>query len=457
MTEADSIQQETKDEKVQDEVQRESVLFVDDEKSILSSLRRLMRPLKLNTYFGNSGAEGLKILEENHIDLIVSDMRMPEMDGAEFLTKAKAMKPDTVRILLTGYADMTSTIEALNNGGIYRYISKPWDDEELKSVILDGLKIKRLEREQVELIELTKKQNEELQDLTKNLEAKVEARTSEIQQTNQMLDILYSDLKLSYDSFVLAFSSFINTRKELQRAESMQVADLSKKMAIALKLKEESVQNIYYAALLHQIGKMSFSDELLAKAEDQMSPEELELYKQYSLVGETCLSTINGFEKTALLIRNHTEYYDGSGFPDGLKEKNARSGARIIRAARDFLGLQTGIMRGSKLPADQAFHWMAKENKKKYDPIVLKALDYFRKDYDVSAMYLDEIEVKSMSLMPGMVLTKDLLNSKNLLLISKGHVLDESMIRKILGLEKTENAKFKIFISNVNKDKQEES
>tara|TARA_R110001592_G_scaffold54017_2_gene165520 strand:+ start:15741 stop:17096 length:1356 start_codon:yes stop_codon:yes gene_type:complete len=436
-------------------IQKESVLFVDDEAHILSSIRRLMRPLKLQTYFANSGAEGLKILEENHIDLIVSDMRMPEMDGAEFLTKAKIMQPETVRVLLTGYADMSSTIEALNNGGIYRYISKPWDDEELKTVILDGLKIKRLEREQIELTALTKSQNDQLQDLNKNLEAKVEARTQEIQQTSQMLDLLYGDLKLSYDSFVLVFSNFINTRKELQRAESKLVADLAKKMAVALKLKDETVQHIYYAALLHQIGKMSFSDDLLSKSEDQMNPNELDLYHQYPLVGETALTTINGFEKTAMLIRNHTEYYDGSGYPDQHKENNTRSGCRIIRTARDYLGLQTGIMRGSKLTADAAFSWMARENKKKYDPIVLKALDHFRKDYDVSALYLDEIEVKSMSLLPGMTLTKDLLNSRDLLLISKGHVLDETIIRKILAMEKSENSKFKIFISNIAKDKLE--
>ena len=432
-------------------IQKESVLFIDDEAHILSSLRRLVRPLKLETFFATSGAEGLKILEENNIDLIVSDMRMPEMDGAEFLTKARQMQPETVRVLLTGYADMSSTIDALNHGGIYRYISKPWDDDELKSVISDGLKIKRLEREQIELTELTKQQNDQLQDLNKNLEAKVEARTQEIQQTSQMLDLLYGDLKLSYDSFVLVFSSFINARKELQRAESRLVADLAKKMAVALKLKEETVQHIYYAALLHQIGKMSFSDDLLSKSEDQMTPEDLELYNQYPLVGETALSTINGFEKTAMLIRNHTEYYDGSGYPDKLKENKTRSGCRIIRTARDYLGLQTGIMRSSKLPADAAFKWMAKENKKKYDPIVLKALDHFRKDYDVSALYLDEIEVKSMSLMPGMILTKDLLNSRDLLLISKGHILDESIIKKIIGMEKSENAKFKIFISNVDK------
>ena len=128
-----------------DLVDNETVLFVDDEPRILSAIKRLIRPLELKAYFAESGADGLQVLKEHHIDLVISDMRMPEMDGAQFLTEVKKLWPDTVRMLLTGYADISSTIEALNNGGIYRYISKPWDDIELKKIIGDGLKIRRLE------------------------------------------------------------------------------------------------------------------------------------------------------------------------------------------------------------------------------------------------------------------------------------------------------------------------
>ncbi|MFT6031187.1 MAG: response regulator RpfG family c-di-GMP phosphodiesterase [Oleiphilaceae bacterium] len=425
----------------------ESVLFVDDEPYILTALRRLMRPLKLEMYFAESGDEGLKILKDHKVDLIVSDMRMPQMDGAEFLTKAKVLQPDSIRILLTGYADMTSTIDALNHGGIYRYISKPWEDDELKSIIFDGLKLKRLERERAELIALTQKQNDELQDLNKNLEVKVEARTEEIKQTAQMLDLAYKDLKLSYDSFVLIFSNFINTRQTLQKAESKLVAELSKKMAIALKLKEKSIQNIYYAGLLHQIGKMSLPDSLLALSEDEMSESDLSLYKQYPQVGETALTTINGFEKTALLIRNHTEYCDGSGYPDGLKIDEIRSGARIIRTVRDFLGLQTGIMSTTKLNSEKAFNYITERSGKEYDPIVVKCLDHFRKDYDLSTIYTKEIEVNSLSLLPGMLLSRNLVNSKGLLLISKGHILNDHIITKIIAMEESEEAKFKIYIA----------
>lgn len=102
-----------------------TLLFVDDEPSILSALRRLFRPHGYRILIAESGAAGLAILEQEAVDLIISDMRMPEMDGATFLKQARSRWPGTVRILLTGYADVTSTVAAINEGEIYRYIAKP--------------------------------------------------------------------------------------------------------------------------------------------------------------------------------------------------------------------------------------------------------------------------------------------------------------------------------------------
>ena len=100
-----------------------ALLFVDDEPGILSALRRLVRKLDVKVFIAEGGAAGLEVLENNHIDLVVSDMRMPEMDGAQFLARVKELYPNTVRYLLTGYSDISATINALNNGGIYRYLS----------------------------------------------------------------------------------------------------------------------------------------------------------------------------------------------------------------------------------------------------------------------------------------------------------------------------------------------
>ena len=427
--------------------QQESALFVDDESKILSSIRRLIRPLKLQAYFAESGAEGLRILEEHEVDLVVSDMRMPEMDGAQFLAEVKKRWPKTVRVLLTGYADMASTIEALNKGGIYRYVSKPWEDEELRDIILDGIKLRRLERESAELTALTQKQNEELQDLNKNLEAKVLSRTEEIRQTSKMLDLAYKDLSESYDSFVRVFASFVEKREALQKGESQIVADFAKRIAQALKLKDEQVQAVYQASLLHQIGKLGFPDALLEKAEGDFSDQELEMYKQYPLVGEAALTAIHGFERAAILIRNHMEYVDGSGFPDGLKSDKTRAGARIIRAVRDFIGMQTGAMFSQKLTADDAFKYIEERAGSKYDKTVVKALKHFCKQYDISALYEDELKIQSHALQPGMRLTKDLVNSNDLLLIAKGIPLNKAVIEKIQLMERVENERYEIHVA----------
>ena len=129
-----------------------TLLFVDDEASILSSLRRLFRPHGYRILTAESGAAGLETLEKESVDLVISDMRMPEMDGAQFLEKVRARWPEVTRILLTGYADITSTINAINKGEIYRYIAKPWDDNDIVLVVRDALERKRLQAENTRLL-----------------------------------------------------------------------------------------------------------------------------------------------------------------------------------------------------------------------------------------------------------------------------------------------------------------
>jgi response regulator RpfG family c-di-GMP phosphodiesterase len=434
-------------EKSPPQTKRESVLFVDDERHILSSLKRLVKPLKLECHIAESGPEALEIMAEHNIDLIVSDMRMPEMDGATFLTEAKKIQPDTARILLTGYADIESTIKALNKGEISRYISKPWDDEEFLRTISESLKLKSLEREKEELSLLTKQQNDELLELNKTLESKVEQRTRQIREAAEQLDQVHQELQSSYDSFVEVFSSFVNAREPLQAAESGAVAELSQQMASALKLKPDLVKATYYAGLLHQVGKVGLSDEILAKPEEMLSTEERKAFQQYPTVGETALTAIHGFEKTSQLIRSHTEYYDGSGYPDSLKGNSVRSGARILRVVKDYIGFQSGILREQKLSADEAFEAIQESAGIKYDPIVVKCLDHFRKDYCISALYSNEISVTSLQLLPGMKLTRNLTNSEGLLLVSKGYVVTDPIINKIIGMEEAEDAEFSIFVS----------
>ncbi|MBU4228810.1 MAG: response regulator, partial [Proteobacteria bacterium] len=108
------------------------ILFVDDEENILRSLQRLFMDEEIEVFTASSGAKGLEILaRETEVGVIVSDQRMPEMTGVDFLEKSKAISPQSIRILLTGYADVNAAIDAINRGGTFRYLNKPWNDDEL--------------------------------------------------------------------------------------------------------------------------------------------------------------------------------------------------------------------------------------------------------------------------------------------------------------------------------------
>ena len=115
------------------------ILCVDDEPFILSSLKRLLHGQNYEIFAVNSGREGLAVLKNNPIDLVISDMRMPEMNGAQFLEQVFSQWPDTIRILLTGYSDAIDMIAAINRGNIWRYIAKPWNDEELLITVQQAL------------------------------------------------------------------------------------------------------------------------------------------------------------------------------------------------------------------------------------------------------------------------------------------------------------------------------
>ena len=179
--------------------EKPTVLLVDDEESILNSLRRLLRSQAFDVVLAGSGAQALEIMAAQPIDLIMSDARMPGMDGAQLLAEVHRLYPATSRILLTGYADVPTIIKAINEGQIHRYIAKPWNDDELKLILQQALEHQRLER-------LTQVQNDQLKALNATLEKRVASRTAELQQTADMLDLAYEELKRSYVTGTEVFS-----------------------------------------------------------------------------------------------------------------------------------------------------------------------------------------------------------------------------------------------------------
>jgi len=266
-----------------------TLLLVDDEPSILSALRRLFRPHGYRVLTAEGGLAALDLLQGEAVDLVISDMRMPGMDGARLLERVRHVQPHSARILLTGYADIASTIAAINDGEIDRYIAKPWDDNDILLVVREALARRSLEMRNRELTELTGRQNEELRALNMNLEQRVRSRTAEIEQINDMLNVAYAELKSNFMLSMQIFAGLMELRHNGMSGHSRRVAVWAKKVCARLQLDERTTHDIHVAALLHDIGKIGFPDGLLSKPVSVMTPEETARYRKHPLNAEAAL------------------------------------------------------------------------------------------------------------------------------------------------------------------------
>jgi YesN/AraC family two-component response regulator len=166
-----------------------TILCVDDEENILSSLRRLLRGEDYRIMTAASSMEGLKVLEENDVQLIISDQRMPGMSGTEFFAVVRERFPEAIRIILSGYTDVDAITESINKGHIYKLLLKPWDDQRLKLEVKQALEYYELKHANKLLYEKVLEKNNELKNMNEKLEKMVKDRTEELEIQNQVLEL----------------------------------------------------------------------------------------------------------------------------------------------------------------------------------------------------------------------------------------------------------------------------
>ncbi|MGD9158433.1 MAG: response regulator [Desulfobacteraceae bacterium] len=132
-------------------MEKSNIIIVDDTKEVLSSFKRELRTESYNVFYANSGEEALEILSKNPCKLIISDIKMPKMDGFELLSRVQELYPDMIRVVLSGHSDVKLILNLVNKGGIYRYLTKPWEMEDVKSTISQCIELFNLRKEVIEL------------------------------------------------------------------------------------------------------------------------------------------------------------------------------------------------------------------------------------------------------------------------------------------------------------------
>ena len=422
------------------------ILCVDDEPHILSALRRLFRAQGYEILTAGGGREGLAMLAGREVDLIISDMRMPEMDGAQFLERARQDHPDALRILLTGYADVAQIIGAVNRGEIYRYITKPWDDTEMLLLVRHALERRELEQEKRRLEDLTRRQNEQLRELNQGLEAQVAKRTAQLKATHESLVASHEKLKRSFLTSIRVFSGMIELRGPKLAGHSRRVADLARRIAQRMGMNAHETQQVFVAGLLHDIGKIGMPDLLLDTPVAMMTGEQLNQYKLYPARGQQILMPLEDLAEAAALVRAHQERFDGEGFPDRLAGLDIPLGARILAVASDYDNLQIGVLARNPMSREQAASLVHDRRGARYDPAVVAAFMEVATGRVPPPEAPPDRALKVAALRPGMRTSRDLITRGGQLLLSADHVLTERMIAQIADYEKSANEQFIVHV-----------
>jgi putative two-component system response regulator len=314
-----------------------TIYVVDDEKMITVTLSALIKVmLKYNVQTFNDPVDALQseALVNNNVDLIISDFMMPGMNGLEFLKKATTISPDTITILLTGYADKENAIKSINEVGLYYYLEKPWDNDRLIKIVSNGLE-------------------------KKELSDSLNRQYIELKESKEEIERLYGLLKTDYEqeadnvrNLVITLANVIEAKDKYTDGHTRRVAGISRFLGEKMGLDESRLRHIEVAGLIHDIGKVGVPEEILNKP-GRLTSEEFEEIKRHTLIGENICRPLNSLKMCLDPIRHHHEKLDGSGYPDGLSGEELSVESRIIAVADIYDALTSDRPYRTKMPLDE--------------------------------------------------------------------------------------------------------
>jgi putative nucleotidyltransferase with HDIG domain len=325
------------------------ILIVDDEELICRLLAQRLTSEGYACVTANNGREALSHFYKDTFSLIISDIRMPEMDGIELLKRVKDLNPNMMVIMVTAYPELDMAVEAMRLGA-YDFIIKPADLDLILLSVRKALEKRRLE--------------EELEAYHKNLERLVEERTAGLQHA-------YRVLKKAHLDSVKVLAEAIDAKDPYTRGHSDRVRRMSLRIAGHLGFSEERLESLEYGALLHDIGKIGIKDEVLQKP-GALNPGEYQYIQEHTLIGVKIVEGIDFFKDKIPMIRCHHEYFDGSGYPDGLAGEAIPLEARIITVPDAFDAMASLRPHRRAMPLEEVLMELEKGRAKQFDPKVLE-------------------------------------------------------------------------------------
>jgi response regulator RpfG family c-di-GMP phosphodiesterase len=328
-----------------------NVLYVDDEVNLLSAFQRVFKNDSFNVTTTHDAELALELARTKQFHVIASDYRMPVLDGIEFLERTRETSPDSLRILITGMCDFDAAVEAINRGKVYRFIGKPWNNDDLRTSIHQALEYWRLKRENERLAELIQARNRELEELNYNLERVVQKRT---------IDVL--------NGLVSALDLRDTETQNHSRRVSLYAVLVAERMGVS----GTELLDVERGALLHDVGKIGVRDSILLKP-SKLTDEEWVEMKLHPELGYRVLDGIEFLERAREVVLHHQERFDGGGYPLGLRGEAICLGARIFSVVDTLDAMTCDRPYRKALPYEAARAEIERCSGTQFDPKVVEA------------------------------------------------------------------------------------
>lgn len=350
------------------------LLIVDDEMPNLRLLERLFSR-DFHCLTASSAADAIQLLEQHDVAILISDQRMPQMTGIELLKKTSLLRPHMVRILLTGYTDVEALVEALNSGLVYKYVTKPWNNDELKLTVSRACEHYESNKKSYSL-------------------ALANGR-------------LLARIKSITHGIAMSLAEMLKTRDKHMYSHALRVRDCAMAIAKVMDLPEEEREELSCAALVHELGNLDTSS---GSSVDLKNAGGLQttIAQAHAECELRLLASIPELGNVAEITKSYRENFDGSGSPMGLGATQIPLASRIIRVAHEYDSMILPKALVAPLEHDEAMRFLVQRSGKQFDPRVIEILfqlspEKLNGPQDANAVYGEDSRLKQANFEPAYV------------------------------------------------------
>ncbi|MDM7859299.1 response regulator [Alteromonas sp. ASW11-36] len=415
-----------------------TLLLVDDEPDILAALQRCLRKEPFTILTAANGVEAKACLQSETVHILMTDLRMPGMDGESLLEYVAEAHPSVYRIVLTGYAELASVKRAVNNGHIQCYLEKPWENATVVSALDQArfeVENKQSERRYIQKVTSAQKK---LTVRNSALEKAVVARTKQLRATLKQVQ----NEKLAATQMLF---NMLTICPHLDPQFALNVSDLCVKIARCMQLPQEDIDTLELSGKFCEIGLIGVDHALLRTPINKLNFHQQQLYFGQVEKAEQLLAPVSHLEGVLDTITQQFEQPNGYGSPMHLSADQIVVTASILAVARDVWLLASGRLTGSKVSETAIRSHLEHHSGKKYAEQVVEAALQLNK---LSREYVLQASTPVSALTPGMTLSENLYSSAFLLIFPKGHVLTERSIKRLLAIESNSGELLNIHVAD---------